>query len=88
MGVHQIKVVLREVNFPVWRRIHVPSTVTLADLHQVIQVAMGWQQHNLHLFGKEDREYGDNARDETAVTLATLIPQAGGAQAGETGSSV
>jgi hypothetical protein len=25
---------------------------------------MGWQQHHLHLFGKGDAEYGDNARDE------------------------
>jgi hypothetical protein len=35
---------------------------------------MGWQQHHLHLFGTADYEYGDNARDETAVTLAMLIP--------------
>lgn len=38
---------------------------------------MGWEQHHLHVFGKGDREYGDNARDEAAVTLDGLIPQAG-----------
>jgi hypothetical protein len=38
---------------------------------------MGWQQHHLHLFGNGEAEYGDNARDETKVTLAALIPRAG-----------
>ncbi|MEV4183790.1 recombinase family protein [Streptosporangium canum] len=75
--IHQLKITLREVHPPVWRRVHVPSEVSLAELHEVIQVAMGWQQHHLHLFGKGDYEYGDNARDETKVTLAGLIPQAG-----------
>jgi hypothetical protein len=75
--VHQIKITLREVEPPVWRRVHVPSTATLAELHEVVQVAMGWEQHHLHLFGDGEHEYGDNARDETAVTPATLIPQAG-----------
>ncbi|MGN9788537.1 plasmid pRiA4b ORF-3 family protein [Nonomuraea sp. ZG12] len=50
---------------------------TLDQLHEVIQVAMGWQQHHLHLFGKGDAEYGDNARDETKVMLAALIPRVG-----------
>lgn len=51
-----------------------PSTATLDQLHEVIQVAMGWEQHHLHLFGKGDLEYGDNARDETSVTLASRNP--------------
>ncbi|GAA2406461.1 hypothetical protein GCM10010404_75730 [Nonomuraea africana] len=75
--VHQLKVTLRGVHPPVWRRVHVPSTATLDQLHEVIQVALGWEQHHLHLFGKGDLEYGDNARDETSVTLAGLIPRAG-----------
>jgi hypothetical protein len=61
----------------VWRRVHLPSTATLDQVHEVVQVAMGWQQHHLHLFGNGDGEYGDNARDETKVTLAGLIPWVG-----------
>jgi hypothetical protein len=68
---------LREVSPPVWRRVHVPSTATLADLHEVPQVAMGRQRHNPHLSSGGDRQYGDNARDETTVTPAGLIPKAG-----------
>jgi hypothetical protein len=61
--IHQIKVTLREVHPPVWRRVHLPSTATLDQLHEVIQVAMGWEQHHLHLFGK--------AMPSTATTPAT-----------------
>jgi hypothetical protein len=32
----------------VWRRVHVPVTFTLRELHGVIQVAMGWE--GIHLF--------------------------------------
>ncbi|MEV4167344.1 plasmid pRiA4b ORF-3 family protein [Nonomuraea dietziae] len=74
--IHQLKVTLRGVHPPVWRRVHVPSTATLDALHEVIQVAMGWEQQHLHVFGKGDREYGDNAGNEAAVTLAALIPRA------------
>jgi hypothetical protein len=75
--IHQIKVTLREVHPPVWRRVHLPSAATMDQLHEVVQVAMGWEQHHPHLFGKSDAEYGDNARDETKVPLAALIPRAG-----------
>jgi hypothetical protein len=37
--VHQLKIVLRDTE--VWRRLQVPSTTTLARLHDVIQRAMG-----------------------------------------------
>ncbi|MFF5210553.1 hypothetical protein [Streptosporangium sp. NPDC000396] len=43
--IHQLKVTLREIHPPVWRRVHGPSEASLAELHEVIQVAMGWEQH-------------------------------------------
>jgi pRiA4b ORF-3-like protein len=36
--------------WPVWRRVRLPATATLADLHQVIQVLFGWDRDHLHLF--------------------------------------
>ncbi|MFI7448491.1 hypothetical protein ACIBQX_13430 [Nonomuraea sp. NPDC049714] len=60
-----------------WRRVHLPSTATLDQPQEVIQVAMGREQHHLHLFGEGDAGYGDNARDQTAATLAMLIPRVG-----------
>ncbi|MET9339040.1 plasmid pRiA4b ORF-3 family protein [Nonomuraea sp. NPDC003804] len=57
--VHQLKVTLRGVRPPVWRRVHVPSTATLDQLHEVIQVAFGWEQHHLHLLALSSRSSGE-----------------------------
>ncbi|GAA3507659.1 hypothetical protein FHR32_004325 [Streptosporangium album] len=77
-GIHQLKVILRDVRPVVWRRIHVPSTANLWELHNIIQVAMGWDNEHLHVFAKDWEEYGDNAKSEYDVTLARLLPDAGG----------
>src|SRR4051794_9435621 len=39
----QVKVWLLGISPMVWRRVLVPSTCTLRELHGVIQVAMGWE---------------------------------------------
>ena len=44
----QFKVWLLGLSPMVWRRVHVPATITLRQLHGVIQVAMGWE--GIHLF--------------------------------------
>jgi hypothetical protein len=57
--VHQFKITLREVSGPpVWRRVLVPSDVTLGDLHEVIQQAMGWDNYHMHVFSVGGQEYG------------------------------
>ncbi|TDD06572.1 plasmid pRiA4b ORF-3 family protein [Nonomuraea diastatica] len=75
--VHQLKVALRDVQPPVWRRIQVPSAARLWDLHNVIQIAMGWQNFHLHMFAKDWVEYGDHHSSEYDVTLASLLPDPG-----------
>ena len=42
---------LEEVHPPVWRQVQVPAASTLAGLHEVIQVAMGWAGMHLWQFG-------------------------------------
>jgi len=42
----------------VWRRVLVPSDVTLGDLHEVIQQAMGWDNYHMHVFSMGGQEYG------------------------------
>jgi len=34
----------------IWRRVLVRSDMTLSGLHQVIQIAMGWEDYHLHAF--------------------------------------
>jgi len=54
---YQFKIVLRHVSPMVWRRVVVPSALTLADLHEVIQVAMGWEDEHLHRFHVHGRDH-------------------------------
>jgi hypothetical protein len=35
---------------PIWRRLLLPTIVTLADLHQVILVLFGWDGDHPHVF--------------------------------------
>jgi len=55
---YQLKITLKNVRPPVWRRVVVPGRITLARLHEVVQVAMGWTDTHLHQWEVGDREYG------------------------------
>lgn len=46
----QFKVTLRYIRPPIWRRVLLPDNCTLAHLHDVIQVAMGWHDSHMHTF--------------------------------------
>jgi hypothetical protein len=54
-----LKVTLRNTKPPIWRRILMPESMTLADLHLAIQTAMGWYSCHLHDFDVDGRRYGD-----------------------------
>jgi len=49
-GRFQLRIELREVLPPVWRRFLVPGSITLPGLHRVIQEVMGGENYHLHLF--------------------------------------
>ena len=46
----QVKVWLDGVSPMTWRRVRVPGSITLRELHGVIQVAMGWESFHLYQF--------------------------------------
>jgi hypothetical protein len=49
--IYQLKIQLQGVkNPPVWRKVLMPATDMLLDLHNVIQGAMGWYDAHLHQF--------------------------------------
>lgn len=54
----QLKVLLRDTDPFIWRQLQVPSTITLAALHDVLQVAMGWENYHLHQFDIGGVSYG------------------------------
>ena len=55
--VYQLKITLRGIRPPIWRRVQVRSDATLGHLHWVIQFAMGWTASHLHSFSIQGREY-------------------------------
>ena len=47
---YQLKLAVPFSDPLIWRRIQVPGQLTLADMHQVIQVCMGWRDSDSHQF--------------------------------------
>ena len=48
--VYQLRIQLSGISPPIWRRILVAADCTIAELHQTIQLAMGWTDEHLHRF--------------------------------------
>jgi hypothetical protein len=55
--IYQLRVVLRGISPLIWRRLLVRSDSTVADLHQALQVAFGWDDQHLNRFEIRGREY-------------------------------
>jgi hypothetical protein len=66
---------------PVWRRLEVPSSLTLDRLHEILVTAMGWLDYHLHAFEIDGRRYGvpddsfdfDDTLPEEEIVLADLV---------------
>ncbi|MGH3792471.1 MAG: IS1096 element passenger TnpR family protein [Pseudonocardiaceae bacterium] len=57
--VYQLKISLKRMRSPIWRRVLVPATARLGLLHQVIQIVMNWDGDHLHAFSVGNVRYGD-----------------------------
>ena len=79
--VYQLKVGLERWRPPIWRRVLVPATITLGDLHAVIQILFGWDGEHLHMFEVGARRYSDpffdlsrlEMDDESTVRLGKVF---------------
>lgn len=81
-AIYRIKVTLRHVAPPVWRRVEVPADIKLGKLHRVFQIAMGWTDSHLHAFraGREsygipDPEFPGDMENERNVRLDRIAVQ-------------
>ncbi len=77
--VYQLKIFILGISPMIWRRIKVRSDSTIADLHYIIQIAMGWTDSHLHRFVIHGKDYGiaqiggiSFADDPQKVRLADL----------------
>ena len=55
----QLVVTMTDIEPPIWRRLVVPSSWHLGDLHHVIQAAFGWWDYHLHQFLIGGLRFGD-----------------------------
>ena len=85
--IYQIKVTLLGTSPPIWRRLLVPVEATLAQLHRVLQIAMGWEDGHLHEFSIGQRRFGpsepgdfmgmSSAEDERKAPLSSVLGRVG-----------
>ncbi|PIE88785.1 MAG: hypothetical protein CSA04_00105 [Bacteroidetes bacterium] len=59
--IFQVDVSLLNLDPVIWRQIEVPSNISLADFHLVLQKAMGWKNKRQHRFVKETTFYAPTA---------------------------
>jgi len=58
MVVYQLKIALRGISPLIWRRRLVHANTSIAELHHIRQLAMGWANSHLHRFLIYGKEYG------------------------------
>jgi len=82
--VYQVKCTVKGIKPPIWRRLHVHSDISLAMLHNVVQLAIGWSDSHLHDFVVDGVPYttpdvdgGGDVEDEREVLLLDVAPSAG-----------
>jgi len=56
--IYQLKITLKWSKPSIWRRIVVHANTNLAVLHDIIQIAIGWQQAHLYCFDDGHNRYG------------------------------
>jgi len=61
--VYQLHLWLRKISPMISRRFLVKGDTSIADLHQIIQVSMGWSGTHLHKFSIQGKEYGVSYKD-------------------------
>jgi Plasmid pRiA4b ORF-3-like protein len=56
--VYQLKVALRGISPLIWRRLLISADTSIADLHHILQLVLGWTNKHLHRFVIHGKEYG------------------------------
>lgn len=82
LPVFQLKITLEDIEPEIWRRIETPDC-SLADLHEIIQSCMGWDDEHLHAFEIGDEQYTDLRRggdrrefdDSRSMWLSDILDQ-------------
>lgn len=66
--IYQLEITLANTEPSLWRRVQVPSSMTLADLHRIIQLCIGWLDMHMHQFQAGVKFYGPPVADDYGDT--------------------
>jgi hypothetical protein len=71
-NIYQLEVTLLGTSPPIWRRLLVSADVTLAQLHDVLQAAMGWEDGHMHEFSIGQRRFGRPAPEDRFMGIPSV----------------
>jgi hypothetical protein len=84
LAIYQLEIRLNHIKPTIWRRLMVPNTIDLFELHLVLQDTMGWMDCHLHQFildgsrnGTPNPDYDDDTIDELDVRVRSVLKQPG-----------
>ena len=63
-AIYQMKVTLKNIQPPIWRRVQVASYISLNKLHRILQALMPWDGYHLHQFIIRGVYYGEPDPDD------------------------
>ncbi len=79
----RLRIELQDIEPKIWRRVDVPCSSTLGDLHYIIQISFGWTNSHMHDFIIGERVYTGlspfddgsdrEALDENSMRIKTLV---------------
>ena len=85
-SIYQLKVTLNDSRPPIWRRFLVPDSISLHQLHTILQIGMGWTNSHLHqffiageLYGEPEEEdaYSEDLKNEKRYRLNQFVRRKG-----------
>ena len=85
--VYELRIELDGIVPSVWRRIIVPGTITLPELHDLLQLVMGWTDSHLHSFTIGKHTYSSKAGNGDLAEMK-MIDESGHALVDLLGESV
>jgi len=62
--VYELKVTINNIELLIWRTFQVPGGITLARLHEVLQIVMGWGEGHLYEFRSGKNRFGVPTTEE------------------------
>ena len=66
-----LQISLLDIEPKIWRMVEAPSSLTLPELHDVIQTVMGWEDYHLHQFSKGRTRYMSSEQAEEQLPYSS-----------------